>query len=401
MKNRYARRMRSRHRMLGIATFLLASLAGCGGDSDSQATGDLWAAPDPSFAAARAACTFTTGAKVKDTLGLSDAARGAIPIKHVVVLMKENRSFDHLLGQLHTEGQPATEAIPADFQNPTSSAATQFASPFHAPTTCWTQDPGHQWDAMHQQVDGGRMDGFVASAAATTSSDGQFVMSYYEQTDLPFYYWLASTFALNDRHFPSVRSGTFPNRDYLLLGTSDGVMSTGGGFPKPETPTIFDTLDHAGVSWGVYSDGGLLSETLNWDYTHKNTGHFADFIAALDGNTLPQVAFVDGIDNVEDEHPTADVQRGEAWTRTIYEHALASRYWSDIALIWTYDEAGGFFDHIPPPEHLCVARPEDSAYFEAGTWSFHPGRAPTTSHMSFRITRRSPDSSRRYSIFRP
>ena len=211
------------------------------------------------------------------------------------------------------------------------------------------------------------MDGFVVSGAATTSSDGHFVMSYYEQADLPFYYWLASTYALNDRHFPSVRSGTFPNRDYMLLGTSDGVMSTGGGFPNPETPTIFDKLDQAGVTWGVYSDGGLLSETLNWDYTHKDTGHFADFIAALDGNTLPQVTFVDGIDNVEDEHPTADVQRGEAWTRNIYEHALASRYWNDIALIWTYDEAGGFFDHVAPPEHLCVARPQDSIFFEAGT----------------------------------
>lgn len=314
----------------------------------------------------RESCTFTGGATVKETLGLTEAARLAIPIKHVIILMKENRSFDHIFGTLHEQGQPDSEPIPADFRNPTSSTHKSFVSPFHAPTTCWTQDPGHQWLPMHLQVNGGLMDGFIISARFSTTSDGGFVMSYYDQTDLPFYYWMASTFALNDRHFASVRSGTFPNRDYLLLGTSDGVMATGGGYPHPDTPTIFDALDKAGVTWGVYSDGGLLSETLNWDYTHKNTGHFADFMNALDGNDLPQVAFVDGIDNVEDEHPTADVQHGEAWTRNIYEHALASRYWNEMALIWTYDEAGGFFDHVPPPQHLCVARPQDKDFYEAG-----------------------------------
>jgi phospholipase C len=219
---------------------------------------------------------------------------------------------------------------------------------------------------MLLQVNDGLMDGFVTSAAASTNTDGHFVMGYYDESDLPFYYWLANTFALDDRHFPSVRSGTFPNRDFLLLGTSDGVRATGDGFPQPSTPTIFDSLDRAGVSWGVYSDGGLLSESLNWDYSHKNTGHFSDFIRALDGDGLPSVVFVDGIDNVEDEHPTADVQVGEAWTRNIYQHAIASRYWGELAIVWTYDEAGGFFDHVPPPEALCLARPQDTMFRQAG-----------------------------------
>jgi hypothetical protein len=87
---------------------------------------------------------------------------------------------------------------------------------------------------------------------------------------------------------------------------------------------------------------------------------------ALDDGTLPHVAFVDGIDNVEDEHPTADVQRGEAWTRNIYEHAIASPVWRDLAIVWTYDEAGGFFDHVPPPESLCIARPGDEHFSQAG-----------------------------------
>jgi phospholipase C len=303
---------------------------------------------------------------VKDTLGLSDAARAAIPIKNVIVLMKENRSFDHILGKLHDQGQPLTEGIPAGFSN--LDAAGTTVTPFREATTCVAHDPDHQWAAMHAQVDGGKMDGFVTSAASSTGTDGHFVMGHYEQGDLPFYYWLASTFALNDRHFASVRSGTFPNRNFLLLGTADGVQSTGAGYPDPSTPTIFDAMDKAGVTWGVYSDGSLLSGTLAWDLSHKGTGTFETFLQKLDDGSLPQVTFVDGIDNVEDEHPTANLQEGEAWTRNIYTHAIASKLWPGLAIVWTYDEAGGFADHVPPPNQACVARPiaKDQPFTELG-----------------------------------
>jgi phospholipase C len=322
-------------------------------------------AADP-LATQRAACTFATGATVKDSLGLSDTARAAIPIKNIIVLMKENRSFDHLLGALHDQGQPLTEAIPATFSNVDAVGTT--VTPFREPTTCVAHDPDHQWNAMHAQVNGGKMDGFVTSAASSTGTDGHFVMGHYEQGDLPFDYWMASTYALNDRHFASVRSGTFPNRNFLLLGTADGVQSTGAGYPDPSTPTIFDSLDAAGVTWGVYSDGSLLSGTLGWDLTHKGTGTFETFLQKLDDGSLPQVTFVDGIDNVEDEHPTADLQHGESWTRNIYTHAIASKLWPGLAILWTYDEAGGFADHVPPPNQACVARPiaKDQPFFELG-----------------------------------
>jgi phospholipase C len=322
--------------------------------------------PTDSLATQRQACMFDAGAAATDTLGLTEALRAAIPIKNVIVLMKENRSFDHLLGLLHDEGQPGTEAIPATFSNLDSTGAT--VAPFAETTTCIGHDPDHQWDAMHAQVDNGKMDGFVASAATSTRTDGHFVMGHYDQKDLPFYYWLASTFALNDRHFASVRSGTFPDRDFLLLGTADGVMCTGCGYPDPATPTIFNELDQAGVTWGVYSDGSLLSGTLAWDLTHPGTGTFAAFLQKLDDGSLPQVSFVDGIDNVEDDHPTADLQRGEAWTRNIYEHAIASKLWPTMAILWTYDEGGGFADHVPPPNQACIARPVaiDQPYFELG-----------------------------------
>jgi phospholipase C len=337
-----------------------------GGDASDAATCSTPVANDP-LAARRATCEFGTGAKATDTLPITGAARAALPIKHVIVLMKENRSFDHMLGQLNASGQPAVEAIPAGFSNKDN--ANVNVPSYHLDTSCINKDPGHQWDEMHAQVDNGAMDGFVKSAANTTGTDGHFAMGTYGPQDLPFYYWLANTYAINDRHFASVRSGTFPDRNFLLLGTADGVKCTGCGYPNPSTKTIFDEFDTAGVTWGVYSDGSLLSGTLNWPSSHKGAHPFADFLQALKAGTLPQVSFVDGIDNVEDEHPTGDVQVGEAWTRNIYETAVASPLWPGLAILWTYDEAGGFADHVPPPNKACVARPgvsTDDQFFELG-----------------------------------
>jgi hypothetical protein len=237
---------------------------GGGGDGGTCST----PIPSDPHASQRASCSFTTGAAATSTLPLTPAQQTAIPIKNVIVMMKENRSFDHLLGQLHTL-VPAIEPIPAGFTNPGASGGT--VSPFHQTSTCISHDPDHQWTAMHNQVDNGSMDGFVKSAASSTGTDGTFALGYYTQADLPFYYWLASTYPVNDRHFASARSGTFPDRNFLLLGTADGVQSTGDGYPLSSTPTIFTSLTSAGVTWGVYSDGSLLSGTLNWDSSHPGT----------------------------------------------------------------------------------------------------------------------------------
>jgi phospholipase C len=335
------------------------------GDAGADAPPAL---PVDPFAATRAACGFGVGAKVTETLPISAPARAAIPIAHVIVLMKENRSFDHLIGNLHASGQPDTEAIPDSFTNLDATGAA--VAPFPLDTTCVTHDPGHQWAEMHREVDGGKMDGFVANGADTTGTDGHFVMGNYAATDLPFYYWLSSTFALNDRHFPSVRSGTWPNRAFLLLGTADGVLCTYcGKNPKPTTPSIFDSLDDAHLSWGVYTDSDPFDGTLAWGPTHRGMHPFADLQRALKDGTLPNVAFVDSIAWLQDEHPTADVQVGEAWTRLVYQSAVASPLWPSLALVWTYDEAGGFADHVPPPEHACIARPgnpDDVGFFELG-----------------------------------
>ncbi len=317
---------------------------------------------DPA-AAQRASCAFGQGALAQDTLGVPASLAAQIPIRHVIVLMKENRSYDHLLGRLHDEGQPDAEAEPATYSNPDLTGAS--VTPFHEPTTCVPIDPGHQSASVNDCLAGGAMTGFVQNAATTTATDGHAVMGNYDQTDLPFYFWLATTYALADHHFAPMASGTYANRNFLLFGSNAGVLDTGITYPDPSTPSILQLLVNAGFTWGAYSDSQPFSGALNWDATTPGVRSFQDFLDALDQGTLPNVAFVDAVEGVTDDHPTADLQAGEAWVRQIYEHAVASPEWSRLAMFWTYDEAGGFADHVPPSTS-CRAAPTSSPFVQMG-----------------------------------
>jgi len=318
--------------------------------------------PADTLAGARAACTFGAGSRASDSLGIDEATRARIPIRHVIVMMKENRSFDHLLGKLH-DIEPNVEAVPSSYYNLDVSGHTVF--PTHATTTCIPFDPNHQSQSIAMCIDGGAMDGFVQNAAATTASDGTFALSFYDPGDLPYDYWLASTFAVSDRHFAPMASGTFANRDFMMFGTNAGVVDTGLLYPPPTTPSIFAELMNAGFTWGAYSDGGPLSDALDWYHDSPGVHSKQDLLDALDAGTLPNVAFVDGRENFEDDHPLADVQVGEAWTKSILDHAFTSPEWMRLAVIWTYDECGAFADHVPPPS-ACRAAPSDSTFTEMG-----------------------------------
>ena len=333
-------------------------------DNPRFGCGAVLPTPPPQFAATRDTCGFPAGALPGVTLGLDPSVLTTLPIRHVIVVMKENRSFDHLLGQLHDRGQPDVEAIPAGYANPDASG--KLIAPFHASTTCWPFDPGHQAAGTTACIDGGAMDGFIRNAAATTASDGQFVISNYDDTDLPFYYWLAKTFAISDRHFAPMVGGTFGCRNYLYFGTTAGVVDTGIVFPPPTTPSIFQSLMNAGFTWGVYTDGSPLSGTLDWSAGDPGVHTLADLTRALDAGTLPNVAFVDGLDNIEDDHPDADLQRGEQFLKSIYDHAFASPEWPRLAMFWTYDEAGAFADHVRPETPGCAALPSDSPFTDRG-----------------------------------
>ena len=371
---------------LGLAVPLIAFACSSSNDGSSQNGGGDGGADTSTDAAPtcpssfadpvrerRDACTFAAGAKATDTLGLTEDQRKAIPIKHVIVLMKENRSFDHLFGQLSKSGQPDAEAVPATWASKDANGAA--VPPYHATTTCEPADPPHQWDPMHAQVNGGAMDGFVKSGSnSSPATDGHFTMGYLDATDLPFYYWLANTFAIADHHFPSVQSGTWANRDYLVAATSNGVKNTG---PGPGTgpqldgvPLIFDKLSDAKVTWGVYTDDPFpLEASVAWG-GRPNLKTVDAFLSEVKAGTLPAVSFIDGTSTLgpppaRDEHPPSDVQAGEAWTKSIFDAVVQSSIWSDTVIFYTYDEAGGFGDHVPPGKS-CAASPDQAEFTELG-----------------------------------
>ena len=301
----------------------------------------------------RAACAFGTGALASATLGINKTMMSEIPIRHVIVLMKENRSFDHLFGKLHEQGQPDAEAVPPSWSNPDTLGVA--VAPFHQTNTCLARDPPHQSAAMQVCQDGGKMDGFVRNAAVSASdddpvpNDGHFAMGEYEQTDLPFNYWLANTFALSDRHFAPLPGGTYGNRNFLLFGDNVGIVDTGIVFPPPNTPNLLHLLMNAGFTWGAYSDSEPFSGALDWQAGDPGVHSMQDFYVRLATGTLPNVAFVDAREYLEDDHPNADLQVGEAWTRNIVVRAMQSPQWQRLVILWTYDESGAFADHVTPP----------------------------------------------------
>lgn len=376
--------MKAASSYLVAAAALLALVSACGpeplppwatGDAGARdaatadAGGSAWDAsactPGPTLpadrlAAERAACDFDTGATVAETLGIDDATRRAIPLTHVIVVMQENRSFDHLLGQLSVTTQPDAEPVPATWVSLATDGTP--VAPFPLDSTCLEADPPHQWDAMHEGWNGGAMDGFVR-AADTGGSNGHYVMGAYGQADLPYYYWRAGQFALADHFFAAALGGTWANRDYLYAGSSYGVKDTRER-TLPDVPTIFDSLDAAGVGWGVYTSGTPRMDCLGWDRSHAGVHLFEQFIRDLASGALPAVSFVDP-GSGEDEHPPNDLQPGEAWSRRIDIAAFRSPLWPTLAIFHTYDEAGGLADHVPPPA-ACIASPDQTEFDRLG-----------------------------------
>ena len=320
-------------------------------NADARMPPDGGAGVDPHFGE-RQVCTFATGARPSDTLGDLTAARAAI--QHVIVVMQENRSYDHMFGQTAI---PGMERFPSTYTNPMAGGGT--VAPFHLTTPCVADIP-HQWSQIHAEWHMGAMDGFF-------NTDGMDAMGYYTDADHPFYTWMMGTFATSDRYFADVLSGTWPNRDYLYAANSNGLMSTGmtGG----PTRTLFDVLDaHSpAITWAEYngSTTECLQGTLGSAFCARpgvvSLSTLAGVLAA--GTALPSVVFVDLEPN--DEHPPADFRSGERAVHDLMLQIFASPAWAHTAVFFTYDENGGFFDHVPPPP-ACLANPAQTMFNNLG-----------------------------------
>jgi phospholipase C len=280
------------------------------------------------------------------------AQEGQIPIQHIVVLMQENRSFDSYFSAL-------AGGIPSG-TNPNPLGGPPI-SQFHKKTYCEVADLDHSWNGTHRQWNNGAMDGFTATNAVGPDPTGSRTMGYYDQTDLPFYYGLYSTFGTSDHYFASALTQTFPNRFYLLAGTSFGHIRN--DFPGPTgytQPTVFNLLDAAHVSWKIYYSQIPFADVFAYVRNHApgNVVPISQYYSDAAAGRLPAVSFVDPIfvatNTVEnDEHPPSNVQVGQNFTAGIINSLFKSPNWSSSVLFLTYDEHGGFYDGVAPPKAVA------------------------------------------------
>ena len=300
-------------------------------------------------------------------------------VNHIIYIVEENRSFDHYLGQLgayrKANGFPGTiDGLPAEGSSnmPTNPRVPDYApvSSFHLKTVC-IENLSASWYESHQDFNlfnpssnTPTMDGFAWSAGGDASfeggndTSGTRAMGFYDGGDLPYHYFLASQFATSDRWFSPAPTETEPNKMYLVAATSAGHAH------KPTSPvnvkTIFDLLNSANVSWKIYYAGRSTDPIVFYfqPFANNNLSHIvpiAEYFTDLKNGTLPSVAMIEpAFDGSDDEHPGvgANLEIGAADTKQYIDALMQSSAWKDSAFILTFDEAGGLYDHVPPPTNV-------------------------------------------------
>ncbi len=342
-------------RITACLGFLFVACTG-GGPDGVQGPPDLGPGSDytaEQAAAARAACMFGPGTAPGLSLA-KDAPRGPeIPIDNVIVVMMENRSFDHILGALPAVGVKDVDVAPADAANPDANGNP--VKRFHMTDYCF-DDTNHEWQGTHDEYDDGKIDGFVkANQGGVGDPTGARAMGYYDNTDLPYLYALATTFATCDRYFCSVLGPTFPNREYLYAGTSFGY--TYNVLIQTKKPTIFTALTDAGIPWHGYSEKYPGSAIFVANYTASLDSYekMDRFFDAAKNGTLDPVVFLDAdlTDGQgparDDDHPPGDPQEGDRYLESVVNAVMSGPQWQHSAIFITWDEHGGLYDHVAPP----------------------------------------------------
>jgi len=325
-------------------------------------------------------------------------------IRHIVVLMMENHSYDNYLGMLRGRGEgfPLGPDGEPDVWN-LGSGGEPVRAHHLSSTVQLPRVPSQSWHATHHQWGEGKCDGFVtstqtvvaAAAAPEAAAEGAAAsgMGYWTEDDLPFYYGLARTFPLADHWFSSCLGPTFPNRRFLLAGTAHGLIDDAPYdlLDYPPAGTIFDMLSRHGISWinyhavpsdksslrryghhkrrmarrrlmslarslpavtrGVQKDLQFTADVFplgigRYMQHVRSTGQF--FKDADDGK-LPGFSIVDpDFDSYSEENPQ-DIRKGESFAAEVIRAVMHGRAWSHTLLIWVYDEHGGYHDHVSPP----------------------------------------------------
>jgi phospholipase C len=288
---------------------------------------------------AGAAAAVGAAALGRPVLGARAAAPG---FDHVVVVMMENRSFDHLLGWLPgADGRQAglTYADAAGVRHATHALAPDFQG-------CGHPDPDHSYEGGRVEYNGGACDGWLRAGA-----NDEYAIGYYRKGDLSFLGRAVPQWTTFSRYFAAILAETYPNRIYQHAGQTDRIHNT---TDISTLPTIWDRLASAGLPGRYYfSDVPFLAL---WGAKYLPISRpIAAFYADCALGNLPSVAFVDPrfLDEESgtsgDDHPHADIRNGEAFMAGIYRAVTSSPNWARTVLIFNFDEWGGFFDHVAPP----------------------------------------------------
>ena len=332
-------------------------------------------------------------------------------IRHIVVLMMENHSFDNYLGALgRGDGLPADERGVVSAANPTS--AGQSVAAVRLPSTVQHVGvPTQSWEASHMQWADGVNDGFARAVEAyCPGGSPSTAMGYWTESDLPFYYALARTFPLADRWFSSCLGPTFPNRRFLLSGTANGLIcdSLSHILDYPAGGTIFDLLSSHRITWTNYhsvSHVGPILGRLGGVHGHRAGRYLRGlagrlraapeakaflqfsgdvypmgllrylfhlrsidrFCADAARGRLPAVSIVDPDFRANSEENPQDIRAGQAFAARIINAAMRGAGWMGTLLVWCYDEPGGYHDHVAPP---AAPEPDEKMPEGGGPWRF-------------------------------
>eukprot|EP01059_Diplonema_ambulator_P033904 TRINITY_DN732_c0_g2_i2.p1 TRINITY_DN732_c0_g2~~TRINITY_DN732_c0_g2_i2.p1 ORF type:complete len:483 (+),score=222.73 TRINITY_DN732_c0_g2_i2:45-1493(+) len=301
-------------------------------------------------------------------------------IKHVVLLMEENRSFDHMMGffkNVKVNGLTGKESNPYNTTDPNSERVTVSQdSPYIGPF-----DPDHTTPATTAKLYGAKemqegmvnvtMDGFV-EYEAKSHADPESVMQMFNNSALPVLTALSNEFVTFDNFFCSVPGPTWPNRLFQLMGTSQGLTETEvSNWKLFFGDTIFDRIESVGLDWKFYyADAPLEMALIKKILVHPFKVHgWSRFLSDIKEGELPAFSWVNPRwyvnpitrEGSNDDHPDHDVRLGEGLMKEVYEALRASPKWNETLFIITYDEHGGFYDHVPTPTN--VPAPDDSKSF--------------------------------------
>ena len=298
----------------------------------------------------------------------NQTSKSKTPIQHFIVLMQENHTFDNYFGTYPgANGIPAGTCMPVD---PSDKTNTDCVEPFHIGDRP-IDDLDHSLSTFQMQYNDGKMNGFVY-ALNQRNQNGAMAMGYYDDSDLPYYWNLADEYVLFDNYFSSDHGGSFANHMYWVSAQPGGNRVSENGYA--DVATIFDRLEERGISWKFYVQnydpqityrslsqvsGNRASQViwvplLNMDRfldDPKLSSHIVDlneYFVDLENGTLPEVAYI--APSGASEHPPGSIRSGQKFVKSLIQALMRSNSWDSSAFLLLYDDWGGWYDHVSPPQ---------------------------------------------------